>query len=131
MLCGLPVSTTHRLIDRLVARGYVIGLGRGRYGTGSAVLPLVRGTHLHDTMREVARPFLAKFARATRTHAHLGVLENDMVTYLIKVSSSNTSYSPPKGRSWRLIVRAWGKYCLRICPETSSTAISRRMYSWR
>jgi IclR family transcriptional regulator, acetate operon repressor len=81
---SLAPSTARRMIAALMRRGLVARAGRGRFAAG---FTLSRLAALADTRRLLAhatRGPLRALAVETGATAHLGVLENDMVTYLVK-----------------------------------------------
>ncbi|PWR19668.1 IclR family transcriptional regulator [Zavarzinia compransoris] len=85
----LPVSTAHRLIaaferQRLIARGT-----RGRYIAGMGLLELTPDRR--HVLAQASRPVLRKLARAEKRTAHLGILEAEMVTYLVKEAGGPAS----------------------------------------
>jgi IclR family transcriptional regulator, acetate operon repressor len=81
---GLPLSTAHRHVATLIEAGMVQRTARGRYGPGPRLLTLLGQTHVHDTLTDLARPVLADLAASLQCTAHLGVLDNQMVSYLAK-----------------------------------------------
>ncbi|MCW3836992.1 IclR family transcriptional regulator [Sphingomonas canadensis] len=81
---GLAPSTGRRLVALLADRGFVARIGRGRYAGGPVLTRLAAQVVPHRHLIEQARPRLARLAAAFGGTAHLGMLENDMVTYLVK-----------------------------------------------
>ena len=85
---GLPKSTVHRIIARLIdlgaieqhRRGYKIGLGLFELGV---ITPA-------GSMRDKAMPFLAALHRWTGLTVHLAVLRQFDVVYLEKFASANS-----------------------------------------
>lgn len=82
--CRIPPSTAHRIVTTLVSRGYLVAERRGRYHLGPAWHHVVRNNSLTSLLAAVSRGPLAGLARAARVHTHLGVMEDGMVTYLVK-----------------------------------------------
>lgn len=80
----LAPSTGRRLITLLVERGLITRIGRGRYAGGGKLLDLAAMIIPHTHVIEAARPRLARLAATYGGTAHLGLLEHDMVTYLVK-----------------------------------------------
>ncbi|RJF94786.1 IclR family transcriptional regulator [Oleomonas cavernae] len=79
---NIPISTAHRLMaaferQRLITRG-----ARGRYVAGMGLAEL--GPDRRAVLIQASRPLLRRVARAQKSTAHLGILEADMVTYLVK-----------------------------------------------
>lgn len=87
---GIPVSTVHRLVKTLERRGFLIRAARGRLLPGMALKRLASDYPLNDVLAQVGRPPLKILARQTGRAAHLGVLEGDMVTYLVKEAAPQT-----------------------------------------
>jgi DNA-binding IclR family transcriptional regulator len=81
---GLPIATTHRLAATLAKGGYLHRVRRGHFVAGPALLAVSGAITAHAAAAEAARPVLAKLAQRTGLTAHLGRLESNMVTYLIK-----------------------------------------------
>ena len=89
---GLVVSTAHRLLATLVARGYVAqNPANGRYMLAYKVLELV-DAHEAGTaaLRAAARPHLERIREATGETANLVVLEADRVVYADQVEGSHS-----------------------------------------
>ena len=81
---GLPIATTHRLAVTLAKAGYLHRVRRGHYVAGPAFLAVGTEVSSRAAAAEAARPVLAALARRTGLTAHLGCLESNMVTYLVK-----------------------------------------------
>lgn len=81
---GLPRATAYRLAAALSRAGYLIPLGRGRLVAGPTLAALAHRISLRPALLGLARPIVDALAQATGGIAHLGILEQDMVTYLLK-----------------------------------------------
>lgn len=81
---NLAPSTGRRLITLLVERGLIVRIARGRYAAGEKLVELASLVIPHRHIIEAARPQLTRLASAHGGTAHLGMLEQDMVTYLVK-----------------------------------------------
>ena len=94
---NLPTSTAHRLLGGLERAGLIARGGRNRYLPGATLRRLAeRGPSIRRLLVEVGQPILADLSRRTRRITHLGVLEDNMVTYLIKEGDpDNTARSGP------------------------------------
>lgn len=110
--CGLPLPTAHRIAQSLLERGYLIAYGRGRYGLGPACLALGVGLSLDHMLREVAASELKRLARRCRTHAHLGIFEGDMVTYLAKARHGRSELLTTAGTQLEAYCSGIGKVLL-------------------
>ena len=80
----LPSSTVHRILLSLVGGGYLVAPARGHYCFGPAALRIAQGISWRDMLIDIGRPAVARLARAARAHAHMGLLEQGMVTYIVK-----------------------------------------------
>ncbi len=85
----LPSSTLYRLIAALESGEMICRVGRGRYDVGIGVIESLAGISAHELLVKIARPIINRLARQTRTTAHLGIWQDDMVTYLVKTTGHN------------------------------------------
>ena len=75
---GLPVSSAHRLMNELADNGFRIGMRLWELTTrGSNALGL----------RQVAMPFMEEVQAGIREHTQLGVLEQDEVLFIERLSA--------------------------------------------
>ena len=126
---GLDVSTTHRLLAALTARGYVqkdIETGKYRltmrlFEVGSRV---VGGMNLVS----VSRPFLEHLASATGETIHLVARHGDEVVYLYKEDTSNSIVRMASFVGLRnpMYCTSVGKCILAYLPEVEVRAIWSR-----
>lgn len=79
---GLPVSTAHRLVAAFERQRLVTRSARGHYVAGMGLAELVPDRR--QALIGAARPLLRRLARQEKRTAHLGILEAEMVTYLVK-----------------------------------------------
>ncbi len=89
-LTGLHKSTVHRLLNALMARGYVSkNIENDKYSLGMKVLYL--GSAILDRMdvRTVAKPFLEQLCRDTDEVVHLSTIDGTEAVYIDKVESPN------------------------------------------
>jgi len=110
--CGVPFSTAYRLMRTLSARGWVVPAQRGRYLLGPRALSMGEALPFGDLLQAVARPELARLALRCKGHAHLGILENDMVTYLVKQSHGRGGLHSREGQQLEAYCSALGKILL-------------------
>lgn len=120
--CGLPLTTAHRIVQALIRRGYVVRSGRGQYQLGPAVLALSAGVSRLGLLSVAARPILAAMSRKLRAHAHLGVWEEGMVTYLVKQPFGKTRIHSAEGMQLEAYCSALGKVLLAGMVEDQCTA---------
>lgn len=79
---GIARPTAHRLIQTLVAEGYLTEGAEGRYVIGFAVLPLAANLLDKNRMRLESLPHLHALALKTGERVNLGILYHDRVLYL-------------------------------------------------
>jgi len=109
---GLPLSTAHRLISPYVRRGLLVRSRPGRYVAGPGLSQLSPPVGTNGVLAKVARPILKRVARETKVNAHLGVLEEDMVTYLVKEGAGRDDVFTREGMQLEAYCSAIGKVLL-------------------
>lgn len=114
--CGLPMTTSHRIVQALVERGFVMRTGKGHYRLGSAVLALSEGVSHQDLLSAAARQPVKALARKTRGHVHLGILNDGMVTYLVKQTYGKSRLHSAEGADLEAYCSALGKVLLAALP---------------
>lgn len=82
---GMPLTTIHRLIKTLEARGYVRRNATRRYGLGAPLIGL--GDAASRLFGTRARPYLAELVELSEETANLALLEGDHVVYVAQVPS--------------------------------------------
>ena len=116
---GLPVATAYRLAASLVSQRYLIAAGNGRYFAG----PAMTGSYsLRPALVAVGRPVVKTLARETGCTAHLGVLDDDMVTYLIKAGRRNPYVFTEEGKQLEAYCSGIGKVLLAALPDANLAA---------
>lgn len=80
----IPLSSAYRTVALLARHGLLAQAKRGHFGPGLALASLAAATDPHAIIASAARAPLRRLARTMRATAHLGVLEGDMVTYVVK-----------------------------------------------
>jgi DNA-binding IclR family transcriptional regulator len=85
----LPRASGHRLVQTLEEIGAVVRGANGRYRLGMLVVTLSQTVSVGELLRQAAEPILGDVAVRLDCTAHLGILENCMVTYLCKVNGSS------------------------------------------
>ena len=85
---GLHVSTVHRILATLVARGYARqNPETGRYALGAKALHLAESYLGQMDIRRVVRPVLERLSQETGETANLVILDRREALYLDKVES--------------------------------------------
>ncbi|RJL26649.1 IclR family transcriptional regulator [Bailinhaonella thermotolerans] len=82
---GLPYGTIHRLLQTLLARGYVRQGADKRYALGGSLLRL--GEAAERLVAVWARPYLSRLVDLSGETANMAVLEGDNVVYVAQVPS--------------------------------------------
>jgi len=83
---SLPMSTVHRQLNTLVARGYVQQSKETKaYRTGSRMILLGCSIVSHIDLRHVARPFLQKLSDMVEETVHLCMLDGLNMFYVDKI----------------------------------------------
>ena len=111
---GLSLSTVHRLLASLTARGYVRQDPDRRYALGTALLPL--GDAATRLLSSWAMPFLSQLAEQSGETSNLAVLEDDHVTYVAQ--------APGRHR-----MRMFTEVGRRVLPH--STAVGKVLLAWQ
>jgi IclR family transcriptional regulator, acetate operon repressor len=114
---GLPYATAHRQVHTLVTRGYLTPIAKGRHVAGARLIKLGAAIDPLATLVRAARPMLLQLARTLKGTAHLGVLENDMVTYLVKAGPSGNQLFTQEGKQLEAYCSGIGKVLLSYLSE--------------
>ena len=109
---GYPLATVHRLVATLEQRGFIVRAGRGALLVGPVLLGLARRFDGHAHVASLARPVVAALARRAGALAQLGVLEGDMVTYLVKEGRAREALFSREGMQLEAYCSALGKVLL-------------------
>jgi DNA-binding IclR family transcriptional regulator len=83
---GLPRSTLYRLTATLQDFGLITRHTRGHYDIGLKLAACLEGITWVSQLARLSRPLLQRLADDCGSTAHLGVLEDGMVTYVVKVA---------------------------------------------
>ncbi len=119
---GLAISTAHRLVARLEETGMVIRTGRGRYRAGLQFAHLAAHIDIREAVALAGRPILKSLARETGRTAHLGLLDQDMVTYLVKEAPPRQDMFTRETMQLEAYCSAVGKVLLAQLPEAEREA---------
>jgi DNA-binding IclR family transcriptional regulator len=92
---GLPVSTTHRILDQLVDLGWVEHTTDG-YLLGQRARRFCDRVDPTSALREAAAPHIEEFVRRTPFVVHLAVLEGPYVRYLDKAGGPHATQVPSR-----------------------------------
>jgi DNA-binding IclR family transcriptional regulator len=95
VLSGLPRSTVHRILEQLMALGWVDRTAAG-YGLGWRTHHFSGRVAENALLREVAAPFIHELAMRTGLVVHLAVLDGPFVRYLDKVGGPEAASVPSR-----------------------------------
>ena len=115
--CRLPLTTTHRIMQSLLRRGFVMRTGRANYQLGSSIVALANGRSIRDLLPAAARVHLRALSKKTRSHVHLGIFEDGMVTYLVKQRFGRARLHSAEGMQLEAYCSALGKVLLSGLPD--------------
>ena len=87
-LTGLNVTTTHRIANLLVKRGYLRQTQKGgKYSLGSKFLEFYAGYGETTKIRELALPFLENIHKTVGESVNLAVFDSGQVVYIEHIAS--------------------------------------------
>ena len=124
--CNLPGASGYRLIQTLEEIGALVRGPRGRYRPGMLLVSLSQNVIIPELLQEGARKFAADLAERLNVTVHVGVLEREMVTYVVKAATP-TSVSIPTvvGAQFEAYCSALGKVLLSGIPSDQLGALLR------
>jgi IclR family transcriptional regulator, acetate operon repressor len=116
---GVPVATAHRQVATLVAEGYLAPASYGRHVAGARLLRLLQKLDDKSVIANVAAPILNRLAKEVRSIVQLGTLENDMVTYRLKMGDRADTLFTKIGMQLEAYCSAVGKVLLAHLPPSA------------
>src|ERR1700723_1269155 len=123
---GLPRSSAHRMLERLVQLRWLRRSGRD-YELGMRLVELGSLAVHQDRLVRAARPLLGELHRATGLVVHLAVLDGPDVVYLDKVGDRLASAIPTRvGGRQPAHCTAVGKAMLAFCDDDSGVDLRPR-----
>lgn len=84
---SLPRATVYRQVEALQRAGFLVRESKGRLAPGMKLLERFDPGGYRKLLAKAARPHVESLSQQFEMTSHLGVLEDDMVTYLVKVES--------------------------------------------
>lgn len=118
---GLPKPTIVRLLDTLVALGYVVNDRRqGGYQVTSLVRSLSSGFHGDPLVVEAARPWAIAFTRKFQWPVAIAVLDHDAVAVRFSTipDSPVSPFHATINMRLQLMTRALGRAYIAFCPPS-------------
>jgi DNA-binding IclR family transcriptional regulator len=123
---GLPRSSAHRMLERLVQLRWLRRSGRD-YELGMRLVELGSLAVHQDRLVRAASPLLGELHRATGLVVHLAVLDGPDVVYLEKIGDRMMSAIPTRvGGRQPAHCTAAGKAILAYCDEDAAVDLQAR-----
>jgi DNA-binding IclR family transcriptional regulator len=122
---GLPRSSAHRMLERLVALRWLRRSGRD-YELGMRLVELGSLAVHQDRLVRAAGPLLGELHRATGLVAHLAVLDRSDVVYLDKVGDRMSAIPTRVGGRQPAHCTAVGKAMLAYCDDAEDAQVDLR-----
>lgn len=124
-LTGLPLPTTHRLLQTLVERGYMHQIANRQYALGFRLIPL--GAAAGRRIADQATSVLTDLVVAVGESANLAVLSGDHAEYVAQAPSKHSMRMFTEvGRRVELHCTGVGKAMLAQLEPDQVVAITRR-----
>jgi len=105
------------MVKTLEEYGQLRACRRGHYVAGPRILHLLASVDPHHVDAEIARPMIRKLAKSVGQTVHLGVLEGDMTTYLVKERRVDDALLTREGMQLESYCSGIGKVLLAHLPE--------------
>ena len=114
---GLSRASAHRAARLMQEGGYLVRSRRGYYHAGPMLATLGLAARAEAVAAGIARPILAALARRHDCLAHLGMFEQDMVTYLLKEGTGKDELFTRADMQLEAYCSGLGKVLLGALPE--------------
>lgn len=118
----VPLSTARRQAATFLKHGLLFRTRPGHHVAGAALIGLPVAADVRPILALAARPVLRSLSRTHRLAAHLGVLEGDMVTYLVKQEASGVPLFTRESGQLEAYCSGVGKILLAALGETAREA---------
>ena len=90
---SIPAATVYRHVTALQRAGLVRRTKQGRIEPGLSLLERFDAPAFRATLTERARSLVEQLSERFELTAHLGVFDNEMVTYLVKAGATDTLFT--------------------------------------
>ena len=87
---GLPLTTTHRLVNELVAQGALTRMADGTYEIGGKIWQIGILASLHSDLREIALPYMEDIYELSQDAVQIGVLDGLRCLIVERIAGSKT-----------------------------------------
>lgn len=120
---GLPEASGYRLIQTLMEVGAVVCGPRGRYRPGMLLVSLSQNVSIGELLRDASHDIMRELSSNLKLIAHIGILEDGMVSYVAKVGdSSEMSIHTRVGSQLEAYCSGLGKVLLAALPSDALEA---------
>lgn len=127
---GLPKSSCHRLLNGLIARGYVKQVrAQGDYVLTTKVAALGLGFLSGSGIVDIAQPLIERLAEASGELARLSIVDEDRLTWVAKAEGGRKGfrYDPDMGMDARLSCTSSGHaWLLTLSDERAVALVSKQ-----
>jgi IclR family transcriptional regulator, acetate operon repressor len=113
---GMPLSTAYRLTAQLQHAGLISRASRGAFTIGFELQCLTAEFNRERLLADIARPYIRMLAHRLKLTVHLGVIEDDMVTYVVKEHGGGPLLFTRSGTQLDAYCSAIGKMLLATLP---------------
>lgn len=115
-LLSMPRSTAYRTVRVFTRNGLLAPVGGGRFMPTLGLVKIAARMSQHQVLSAISRPMIRRLSRRSGATVHLGVLDGDMVTYLIK-EERRVKLFTREGGQLEAYCSAIGKVLLANLPE--------------
>lgn len=119
---ALPPQTAHRLALTLEAEGYLVRTAKGVYRAAPRLAALAQPSEPRAALAAGLRRPLARLAAQFGAYAHAGILEDSMVTYIVKERGDAAELFTAERMQLEAYCSAIGKILLSALPEPELAA---------
>jgi len=114
---NIPVANIYRYLDDLLKAELIIRPRRGTYLPHPLFVELMGQYSSKEVLSVLVRPYLEKLSRTLPVTLHFGILEADMVTYLVKVTAKEESLFTEENMQLEAYCTGIGKVLLGRMPD--------------
>jgi IclR family transcriptional regulator, acetate operon repressor len=126
---GVPKPTVHRILQRLIERGYARAEGDGRYAPGPRILALAGEMLRSLDPGHYFGPVLRELHDEVGHTVHFALRSGDEAVYVEKLEHADAAYHTASRVGGRLALycTAIGKALLAAMPEAEASELLRRI----
>ena len=114
---GIPVANLYRYLTTLLESGMLVRPTRAEYLPHPAFLDSLSWCTGHGVLKSVIRPHLEKLVKKLPAALHFGVMEADMITYLVKAAPADVDLFTMEDMQLEAYCSGIGKVLLSALPR--------------